>query len=298
MSVTDIDEGLVRSLLQEQHPDLAELDLRRVPGGWDNQLWRLGDELAVRMPRTPRAPSLLRNEHRWLPVLAPRLPLPVPTPVRIGAPSARFPRPWTVVAWVPGEPADRGAVTRDHHAAGTLARFLTALHHEAPAEAPANPFREALLRSRTGEFEERFHVVEGTGLAAEARAVWFDAVAAPLWKEPPVWIHGDFHPANVVLADGTVAGVIDFGDLCAGDPATDLAAAWLLLPAGADTRFLELYGRADEAMIRRARGWAVLRSLSLIGIGLAWERGLPGGQPTWGRAGRTALERVLRSQWQ
>jgi aminoglycoside phosphotransferase (APT) family kinase protein len=113
----EIDETLVRSLLAEQHPDLAGLGLRRVIGGWDNQMWRLGDELALRLPRTARAPSLLRREQRWLPGLASGLPLLVPVPVRIGEPSAIFPWTWTVVTWVSGEPADLTPVSQGHDAA-------------------------------------------------------------------------------------------------------------------------------------------------------------------------------------
>jgi aminoglycoside phosphotransferase (APT) family kinase protein len=131
-------------------------------------------------------------------------------------------------------------------------------------------------------------------VAAGAERVWKQSVAAPDWPGPPVWLHGDLHPANVVVSGGTLSGVLDFGELCAGDPATDLSAAWLLLPAGAAARFFEAYALADEATIQRARGWAVLRALSLIGIGLNGERGLPGGKPTWLPAGRAALERALR----
>lgn len=288
-----IDEGLVRSLVREQHPDLAGLDLREVDGGWDNQMWRLGDALAVRMPRTARAPSLLRKEHRWMPVLAPHLPLPVPVTVRIGEPSAHFPRPWTITAWVPGEPADRTSVTRPQHAADGLAGFLRALHRHAPDEAPASSDRGVPLRALTHDLGKRVQAVSGIG--NEVRDVWDDAVSAPEWQGPPVWLHGDLHPANVVIADGTLAGVLDFGELCAGDPATDLAAAWLLLPSGAATRFLTAYGNADEAMIRRARGWAVLRGVGLISIGRAGDLGLPGGKTTWGPAGRSAIDRVLAS---
>src|SRR5215467_4055601 len=107
----EIDEALVRSVLREQHPDLAGLELREVAGGWDNRMWRLGEKLAVRMPRTERAPSLLRIEQRWLPVLARSLPLPVPVPVRAGEASKRFPRTWTVVRWVDGEPGDRAPIS-------------------------------------------------------------------------------------------------------------------------------------------------------------------------------------------
>jgi aminoglycoside phosphotransferase (APT) family kinase protein len=108
-----------------------------------------------------------------------------------------------------------------------------------------------------------------------------------------VWVHGDLHPANVVIADGTLAGVVDFGDLFVGDPASDLAAAWVLLPAGADARFFAAYAEADEATVRRARGLAALKSLFLMLMGQNGDRGLPGGKSAWGPAGRAALDRVL-----
>lgn len=292
----EIDEGLVRSLVRAQHPDLAGLDVREVTGGWDNQLWRLGDELAVRIPRSERAPSLLRKEHQWLPALAPRLPLPVPTPLRLGEPSARFPRPWTIVTWVPGTPADHAPLTRAS-AADTLADFLKALHMEAPAQAPVSPDRGVPLETFNGTVEKMLEEAAALGaVAAElggVQDVWDDALAAPGWDGPPQWLHGDLHPANVVTTDGTLTGVIDFGDMCKGDPAVDAAAAWVLLPAGSAARFFDAYARADEAMVRRARGLAAVKSLVLIQIGQAGERGLPGGKPTWGPAGRAALERVL-----
>ena len=284
----EIDEELVRALLKEQQPDLADLELREVVGGWGNQMWRLGDELAVRLPRTENAPSLLLNEHRWVPELAARLPLPVQTPVRLGVPSERFPRTWLVTTWVAGEPADRTPITAPE-SADTLATFLRALHVQAPAEALSIPSRGVPLRTLTLGFDEALEVVaEGDDI----RKVWADAVAAPEWDGPPVWVHGDLHPANVVVADGTLAGVIDFGEICAGDPAGDLAAAWVLLPAGAAERFFDAYP-ADEATVRRARGWAASRALFLIAMGINGDKGLPGGKPGWGPAGRAALERLL-----
>jgi aminoglycoside phosphotransferase (APT) family kinase protein len=295
-SETGIGEALVRSLLREQHPDLADLGLRRVAGGWDNQLWRLGEELAVRLPRSQRAPLLLHKEQRWLPMLASRLPLPVPVPVRNGEPSALCPMPWAVTTWVSGEPADRIPISRGLHAAETLAGFLRALHVRGPAEAPRNPKRGVPLGAVATEFEQKLRSVAGEVELPDVRSAWNDGVAAPGWNGPPVWIHGDLHPANVVTSNGTLSGVLDFGELCAGDPATDLAAAWLLLPAdGSETvsHFFDSYAMSDDATIRRARAWAALRSVSMIGIGHAAERGLPGGQPTWGAAGRAALDRVL-----
>ncbi|WP_042392085.1 aminoglycoside phosphotransferase family protein [Streptacidiphilus carbonis] len=298
MDRTEIDEGLVRSLLEDQHPDLAGLDLRRAAIGWDNELWRLGDDLAVRLPyATERAGELLRKEYRWLPELAPRLPLPVPTPTRIGEPSVRFAEPWTVVRWVPGEPADRTPVGRGPEAADTLAGFLRALHRPAPADAPLSPDRGIPLKAVTDGFDRGVEAVSADWAdridVAGMRKVWDQAVAAPEWDGPPLWIHADLHPANVVVADGTLAGVVDFGELCAGDPATDLGAAWLLLPEGAAAGFLDTYAVADEASVRRARGWALRACLGLLSVGRAGELGLPGGKPSWGPAGQAAVERVL-----
>ncbi|MGY5046990.1 aminoglycoside phosphotransferase family protein [Streptomyces sp. 900105755] len=290
----EISADLVRGLLREQHPDLAGLAVREVAGGWGNQMWRLGDELAVRMQRMDPSPEPQLKERRWLPVLAPRLPLPVPTPVRFGEPSERFPKHWTVMTWVPGEPLDHGSISRGTHAADTLADFLRALHVPAPAEAPTATDRGARPGHSSDGFENLLQAVAPHDVAARVRAVWDDAVAARAWEGPPVWVHGDLHPANVVVSDGTLSGIVDFGDMSAGDPAWDLAAAWVLLPAGTAARFFDTYARADEAAIRRARGLAAMKSLFLMLMGQNGDRGLPGGKPHWGPVGRAALDRVLQ----
>ncbi|MGI5488715.1 phosphotransferase [Microtetraspora malaysiensis] len=294
-SEIEISEDLVRDLLREQHPDLAELPIREVEGGWGNQMWRLGDKLAVRMQRMDKLPDLQLKERRWLPMLASRLPLPIPTPVRSGAPSERFPKVWTVMTWVDGTPLDHGSITRGDHAADTLAAFLKALHAEAPADAPDASDFGAHPRECTDGFENFLQAVDLGGFVEDdIRAVWDDAVVAPEWEGPRVWVHGDLHPANVVVADGTLAGVVDFGAVFAGDPAWDLAAAWLLLPAGGASRFFDSYAQADEAAVRRARGLAAMKSLFLMLMGQNGDRGLPGGKPNWGPAGRSALDRVLK----
>ncbi|MGW7271821.1 aminoglycoside phosphotransferase family protein [Streptomyces sp. NPDC054864] len=292
-SEIEITADLVRDLLREQHPDLAGLAIREVAGGWGNQMWRLGDELAVRMQRMDPTPELQLKERQWLPVLAPRLPLPVPNPVRSGEPSERFPKHWTVMTWVPGEPLDHASISRGDHAADTLARFLKALHVEAPAEVPSSADFGAHPKHCTHGFEDFFRAVAPDDIAADVRAVWDDAVAAPEWEGPPVWVHGDLHPANVVVSDGTLSGIVDFGAMFAGDPAWDLAAAWVLLPEGTAPRFFDTYAHADEAAIRRARGLAAMKSLFLMLMGQNGDRGLPGGKPRWGPAGRAALDRVL-----
>ena len=287
-------QDLVRALLREQHPDLAGLELRDVAGGWDNQQWRLGAELAVRLPRTERAPALLRTEQKWLPVLAGRLTLPTPAPVRTGEPSDLFGHTWTIVRWVDGEPGDRAPITRAD-AAETLGHFLKALHQRAPADAPASQTRGIPLAGLQGEFESCSRIIAGDASASAAREAWQQAVAAPAWPGAPAWLHGDLHPANVTVQDGTLCGVIDFGDMCAGDPATDLSAAWILLPAGMAGRFFDTYSQADGATIARARGWAILRALHLICIGQNGRLGRAGGKPTWEPAGWAALERAVRT---
>ncbi|MFF2141758.1 aminoglycoside phosphotransferase family protein [Kitasatospora sp. NPDC058190] len=296
----EITAELVRQLLRDQHPDLADRPVRLGARGWDNQLWRLGEDLAVRLPwATKDADALLRKEHAWLPSLAPHLPLPVPVPQRFGEPSERFPRPWLVTTWVPGAPADREPATRAEAAADALAAFLTALHRPAPAGAPVGRGRGGPPADHAEGFDRQLTEAVDLGLIPDpdaVRAVWADAVAAPPWSGPAVWLHADLHPANVLTADGTICGVIDFGDLCAGDPACDLAAAWVLLPDGARDRFHAAHRPTpDTATLRRARGWAVLRALSGLRIGQAGLRGLPGGKASWGPPARAALRRLTHS---
>ncbi|MEJ8655123.1 MULTISPECIES: aminoglycoside phosphotransferase family protein [Streptomyces] len=294
----EITAELVQDLLRDQHPDLADRPVRLGARGWDNQMWRLGDDLAVRLPwATQAADALLRKEHAWLPVLAPRLPLQVPVPQRLGDPSERFPRPWIVTTWVPGTPADHAPATDAVEAADTLAAFLTALHQPAPDGAPMGGDRGGPLGDRAEQFAQQLASATELGLVPDpdaVRAVWDDAAAAPEWTGPPLWLHGDLHPANLVTTDGTFCGVIDFGDLCAGDPACDLSAAWLLLPDGAADRFHDAcQPTPDRATLRRARGWAVMRALTGILIGDAGIHGRPGGKPTWGPPAHTALSRLV-----
>ncbi|WP_171166959.1 aminoglycoside phosphotransferase family protein [Streptomyces sp. I05A-00742] len=294
----EITAELVRNLLHDQHPDLADRPVRLGARGWDNQLWRLGDDLAVRLPwATQSADALLRKEHAWLPALAPHLPLRVPVPQRLGEPSERFPRPWIVTTWVPGEPADRAPATRAAEAADILASFLTALHRPAPTGAPTGRDRGGPLAGHAEGVAQMLASATELGQIPDpdgVRAVWEDAVAVPDWTGPALWLHGDLHPANVLTTDGTFCGVIDFGDLFAGDPAFDLAAAWILLPDGATDRFFAAYRPTpDASTLRRARGWAVWRALACILIGDAGVQGRPGGKATWGPPAHAALRRLV-----
>jgi aminoglycoside phosphotransferase (APT) family kinase protein len=283
----EVDEALVRELLRRQHPDLAPLALLETGAGWDNTLWRLGPDLLVRLPRRASAAPLAANEQRWLPELGPRLPLPVPAPVRIGRATDRFPWPWSVVPWFDGVPGDRATISEPDDAALRLGRFLEAMHHEADAEAPENPWRGVALTERQDTFDERLGALAAEVDVGATREVWDRAVRADRWAGPPVWLHGDMHPANTLIAGGTLAAVIDFGDICRGDPASDLAGAWMLLPASAMDSFQAGYGALDDALEKRSLGWAVLFGLMLLGIGLR-------DRPSYEIVGRSTLDKVIR----
>lgn len=254
--------------------------------GWDNTLWRLGDGLLVRLPRREVAAGLALNEQRWLPELAPRLPLPVPEPVRTGRPGDRYPWPWSVVALLPGSPGDRTPVTDPMDTAVRLGRFLRALHQVAPPDAPDNPYRGVAVTSRT-DIDDRIATLAAEIDVDATHRIWDQALGADPWTGPPVWLHGDLHPANTLVTGGTLTAVIDFGDLCAGDPATDLAGAWMMLPTAVMGDFNGAYGGVDADLERRSLGWALIFGLILLEIGLR-------DRPTYERVGRTTLDRVIR----
>jgi aminoglycoside phosphotransferase (APT) family kinase protein len=258
----DVTPDLVRRLLAGQHPDLAGLPVTVLANGWDNLSCRLGDQLLVRLPRRAVAAELVRNEQRWLPVLAPRLPLAVPVPVRTGVPAMGYPWYWSIVPYLPGLVAAACPPADPAETASVLGGFLGALHVPAPPEAPANPVRGVPLASRDGAFTARVRQLGGAIDGTAAMRAWQVAVAAPPWDRPPVWLHGDLHPANILVSEGRISGVIDFGDITSGDPATDLAVAWMLLPGHCHETFLAAYGEAGgpppgASTRARARGWAL-----------------------------------------
>jgi aminoglycoside phosphotransferase (APT) family kinase protein len=263
-----IDEALVRALLQAQHPDLADLPLKPIDSGWDNMMSRLGDHLAVRMPRRSAAAALVQHEQDWLPTLAPRLPLPIPAPVRVGVPGDGYPWRWSVVPWMRGVAADLHAPSGDQ--AALLAAFFDALHVEAPDGAPHNVYRGVPLANRADAFAERLQRIELAGMTIDSaiRRLWDEALVAPI-DVAPTWIHGDFHARNVLVEDGSISGIIDWGDIAAGDRATDLAAIWMLFDDPADRRAAMRACRSvTDATWSRAKGWAVLFGVLLLATGL------------------------------
>jgi len=261
------DEDLVRALLRAQAPDFASLPIELVETGWDNYTFRLGADHAVRLPRRTVGAMLIEREQEWLPMLAPQLPLPVPLPVHIGAPGEGFLWKWSVLPWLSGEAAD--IAEPDAQQAEPLAAFMRALHTPAPAEAPPNPVRGVPLMTRAEGVEERLTRLAGKTdhVTDEIWRIWRKALDAPLAQDR-MWLHGDFHARNVLVKDGAISGIIDWGDITAGDVATDLASIWMLLgDAGARARARTAYG-ADEATWARAKGWAVLFAAILLDTGL------------------------------
>jgi aminoglycoside phosphotransferase (APT) family kinase protein len=289
----DVTLDVVRRLVADQMPDLADRQLGMLAHGWDNVMVRIGDDFVARLPRRAVAVELLLHEQRWLPDLALlRLPLPIPVPVRVGRPGHGYPWPWSVVPYLPGgvaaltPPADRG------HAAVTLATFLAALHVPAPPAAPRNPLRGVPLSHRAASLAENLARLGATVDSHLVTRMFRAAVTATTWDRIPVWLHGDLHPANILVDGGRLSAVIDFGDLTVGDPATDLAVSWMLLPADSRGTFCNTYAAAsqhpaDEALWIRARAWALVLSAAFLAHSAD--------NPQMAAIGRHTLDAVLDS---
>lgn len=283
----NIDAQLIRALLEEQHADLACLPVgpTDTSSGWDNVMVRLGEALCVRLPRRAAAVKCIEHEQECLPTIAKLVPLPVPVPVRRGLPGCGYPWPWSVVPWLPGALADQ--MPPGEKGAGQWGQFLRALHVAAPESAPENPWRGGPLASRAAVLEDRLRWVAARTphVTLEIRRGWQEALAEPI-DIGPTWIHGDLHALNVLVEGGTFSGVIDWGDITAGDRATDLASIWMLF---SDSRMRRLafdaYGTVSEATYRRAKGWAIAFAVTLLDIRLADNQRLA-------EIGRLTLRRV------
>jgi aminoglycoside phosphotransferase (APT) family kinase protein len=261
----DLDIPLVSRLLARQFPQWAGLPLRPVePLGTDNALFQLGDEMVVRLPRRKRTSQTLEKELRWLPILAPQLPLAIPIPKVEGMPAEGYPFPWSVYTWLKGENATVDPVTDLNQLAIDLARFLAALERVDPARGPLpgehNFFRGVPLRRRDQTTRAAIASL-GRSIDGEAvTAAWEAALRAPEWERSPVWVHGELDRRNILIAQGRLCGVIDFGCLGVGDPACDVMAAWKLLSAEARDIFRTVLS-VDEPTWRRSRGWALSQAV-------------------------------------
>jgi aminoglycoside phosphotransferase (APT) family kinase protein len=264
----DTDVSLVGRLLAAQFPQWAGLPIRPVPSwGTDNALYRLGDDMVARLPRRKRTAGTLKKERRWLPRLAPLLPLAVPVPLADGMPAEGYPFEWYVYRWLRGEDATVQRVTDRSRLATDLARFLAALHQVDPAGGPSpgehNFFRGEPLAARDASTRAAIVSLRGAIDVGAVTAAWESALRAPEWEHPPVWIHGDLDSRNLLVEEGRLSAVIDWGCLGVGDPACDVMVAWKALSA--DTRdILRTALSIDESTWARARGWALSQAIQAL----------------------------------
>lgn len=253
--------ALVRELLTSQFPQWANFSITRVPSaGTDNALYRLGDDMVVRLPRVESAVGQVEKEWQWLPKLAPHLPLVIPLPIAKGNPNAVFPWAWSIYRWLDGKNAADKKIADSPHTALALAQFIAALQQiditDAPPPGAHNSFRGEPLVNRDAQTRETISLLRAVFDAEAMTAVWAAAIAAPIWHKTPVWIHGDLQAGNLLALRGKLYAVIDFGCLGAGDPACDAMAAWLYL----STKNRDLFRatlQVDDATWTRARGWAL-----------------------------------------
>lgn len=266
-----VDLALVRRLLAAQFPHWAHLPIEPVKtSGVDNVTYRLGADMSVRLPRYPRWEGQVEREQRWLPWLAPHLPLAVPVPLAKGTPGEGYPFPWSVYRWLDGENASLDRITDRARAARDLADFIAALQRIDPTGGPAPEWSNGFRGVPMGDERDspivetrvrpKIEALDGMVDTDAVTDVWEAALKAPAWDGPPVWIHGDPAPGNLLAHDGRLSAVIDFGTLAVGDPACDLIAAWTFLPAEVRDVFRAALD-VDDATWTRGRGWGLVAVL-------------------------------------
>lgn len=258
----EINEALIRALLSREGVAHETDPLTRASAGWDNEIWRLGTDRAVRLPRREVAARLIEHEQEFLPAIAERLrpaEILIPAPLVAGRASETFPRAWSVVPWIDGVAAIHTPRSARTAWAPQLAEALKLLHTAAP-HAPHNPFRGVPLAARDGSIRERFAEAHLPRHVADA---WDAGLAADPWSQDPVWIHGDLHPGNLIVQGDRLAAIIDFGDVTSGDPAYDLAAAWIVFDTTGRDAFMAALPQVDAHTWIRARAWAAAIAVTL-----------------------------------
>jgi len=260
----EITVAIVSCLIAEQFPQWAELEIRPVElDGWDNTTFRLGDAMSVRLPSHKRYVPQIDKEHRWLPVLAPQLPLPIPRPIAVGAPGCGFPARWSIYEWLDGEPATTIDVTELDLLADDIASFLVALQRAGTADGPPPGAHSANRGGPVAVWDEQTRTLIdliGEQVDAEGATTVWDAALATPWSGPDVWVHGDVTGSNLLMRDGRLCGVIDFGCAAVGDPACDLTITWTMFEGESRDRFVRALA-LDDGTWARARGWALWKAL-------------------------------------
>ncbi|MEY2475490.1 MAG: hypothetical protein QOG87_805 [Actinomycetota bacterium] len=257
MQKRDITPAVVAQLVAEQFPHWAHLPVTPVAlDGWDNTTFRLGDALSMRLPSHERYVAQIDKEHRWLPVLAPQLPLPIPQPLAKGQPGCGFPRPWSIYRWLDGDPVTGERIGDVTQFAVDLAAFLAALYAidatDGPSAGQHSFFRGCHVDVWDAQTREAIEALSGELDTDAAAAVWDAALAQP-WDARPVWVHGDVAGSNLLVAGGSLRAVIDFGCSAVGDPACDLVMAWSFLEGESRAAFRDGLP-FDDATWARGRG--------------------------------------------
>jgi aminoglycoside phosphotransferase (APT) family kinase protein len=256
----EVDISLVQRLLSKQFPIWADLPLKPVPSaGTDNALYRVGNDMVVRLPRIEWAVNNVDKEHQWLPKLAPLLPIPIPVPLSKGVPDEGYPWNWSVYRWLEGENPTVGNIPDPALLVTELTAFIKALHKIDLTDGPASN-RGVPLAEQDIETRKAIKELNGMIDTCAVTALWEAALQVPKWTKPPVWVHGDLSPGNLLMEHGQLSAVIDFGIMGIGDPACDLIIAWNLLPAQSRD-FFRLSLGVDDATWERGRGWALSNAL-------------------------------------
>ena len=260
----DLDTALVSRLIRTQFPQWANLHIKPVESsGWDNKTFRLGERMSVRLPSAPGYAAQVGKEQMWLPKLAPHLPLPIPKPLAMGIPAHGYPLPWSIYGWLEGEDATTERIDDMSEFATSLAHFLSTLYRlDAMGGPPAGEhsfFRGSSLMIYDADTRNAVATL-GQKIDAEVVIKVWEAALEATWRGPPVWFHGDVSSANLLVRDGQLGAVIDFGCSGVGDPACDLAIAWTFL-SGESREMFRTALLLDEATWARGRGWTIWKAL-------------------------------------
>jgi aminoglycoside phosphotransferase (APT) family kinase protein len=259
----DTDVVLVGRLLAAQFPQWADLPLERIPSaGTDNALYRLGDDMVVRLPRIHWAVGGVDKDFRWLPVVAPLLPVAIPVPIAKGAPAEGYPWEWGVYPWLEGENPTADGIADAKSLATNVAQFVEAMHRVDLTGGPP-AFRGAPLATQDEPTRAAIAALEGVIDRDAATAAWDAALATPAWSGPPVWVHSDLLPGNLLVQDGRLTGVIDLSGMGVGDPACDLMIAWALFSGESREAFRAALA-VDDATWARGRGHALSQALLFV----------------------------------
>lgn len=261
-----IDIELVKRLINKQFPKYSHLSIQFLKSGWDNTIYCLGDHYLVRLPRRKTGADFILKEIKWLPGLKEILPIAIPVPVKAGKPDQHYPWYWSIVPMYPGKTANQQKVPESE--SGRFIDFLKILHSQSTTNVPFNQFRSLPLSSKVEATAERIERINKYSelLTPKVLALWQTALSESLPKTP-CFIHGDLHPLNIIVDDEEIVAIIDWGDLTAGDPASDLASLWMLFDRKEILDdALKQYG-ACSSVIRRALGWAIFYGIFFLDTG-------------------------------